>query len=240
MNVDRILVVSAHALDYLWRCGGTIARYAETGNDVKVIDLTCGERGESNAIWNKQPGITEEKVAGLRKMEAEHAASLLGAEIEFMGWQDHMLEATRERVVDLAKKIMEYQPTILLTHYISDPMNPDHPAAAKLVMEALRCAQSSGVFPGIKPCGPCSLYLFEPAYTEAVGYVPEIYIDITDTMDVKMRAMEAAGAQRTLADAYDKRNGYRGHLASKFSGNPDIRYAETFVRFKPYVGKWFC
>ena len=79
MNVDRILVVSAHALDYLWRCGGTIARYAETGNDVKVIDLTCGERGESNAIWNKQPGITEEKVAGLRKMEAEHAASLLGA-----------------------------------------------------------------------------------------------------------------------------------------------------------------
>ena len=173
-------------------------------------------------------------------MEAEHAASLLGAEIEFMGWQDHMLEATRERVFDLAKKIMEYQPTILLTHYISDPMNPDHPAAAKLVMEALRCAQSSGVFPGKKPCGPCSLYLFEPAYTEAVGYVPEIYIDITDTMDVKMRAMEAAGAQRTLADAYDKRNGYRGHLASKFSGNPDIRYAETFVRFKPYVGKWFC
>lgn len=53
MISDKILVVSAHAMDYLWRCGGTIARYAGEGCQVKVVDLTYGENGESNPIWKK-------------------------------------------------------------------------------------------------------------------------------------------------------------------------------------------
>lgn len=239
MEQERLLVISAHALDYLWRCGGTIAKYAGRGSAVKVIDLTCGERGESNDLW-KNADITVEEVVRARKRDACRAAEILGVEMEFMDWQDHMLEVTGSRTMELAEKIQEFQPTIVLTHFTADPMNPDHPAAARIVIEAFRCAKTLGVFPGKKPCGPAKLFMFEPAYTEAVGYVPDVYIDITETMGVKMQAMEAVGAQRALADAYDKRNGYRGHLAAKLAGKSGIRYAETFRRFQPYVGDILC
>lgn len=240
MNHEKILVVSAHALDYLWRCGGTIAKYTKSGSSVTIIDLTCGERGESNEIWKKNPDMTPEEVAQLRRTEASAAAELLGAEIRFKNWPDHMLQVTPERTLELARDMMELQPTILLTHFTQDPMNPDHPAAVGMVIEAMRCAQTYGVFPGVPPCGPIKMFMLEPAYPETVGYVPDVYIDITDTWQLKLQAMSAGGAQQSLAESYDKRNGYRGHLAAKLSGNKGIRYAETFQRFKPYVGDWFC
>ena len=240
MKNEKVLVISAHALDFLWRCGGTIAKYAKAGAQVRIINLTDGVRGESNELWKKNPQITAEEVASVRRKEAQNAAEHLGAQIQFWGWGDHMLENNLERVYQLARSMMDFQPTIVLTHFISDDMNPDHPTAAKLVIEALRCAQTSGVFPGAQPCGNIKLFMFEPAYPEVVGYAPDIYIDITNEMQAKMQAMLAGSAQNVLAEAYDKRNGYRGHLASKLSGNKNIRYAETYCRFKPYVGDALC
>lgn len=240
MQNEKVLVISAHALDFLWRCGGTMAKYSDAGAQVLVIDLTDGTRGESNELWKKNPNITTEEISSIRRKEAEVAANILGAKIQFFGWSDHMLQSSQERVLQLAQSMMVFQPTIILTHFISDPMNPDHPTAANLVIDAYRCAQTSGVFPGVQPCGSAKLYMFEPAYPEVVGYAPDIYIDITNEMQKKMQAMQAGSAQKALAEAYDKRNGYRGHLASKLSGNKNIRYAETFRRFKPYVGEVFC
>jgi len=240
MKNERILVISAHALDYLWRCGGTIAKYTRSGSPVKIIDLTCGARGESNALWKRESGINEEQIISIRQEDARKAARILGAEIQFMNWQDHMIQATQDRMLELAYEMVTYQPTIVLTHFTSDPMNPDHPITARITIDAYRCAQTSGVFPGIKPCSSPKLYMFEPAYPETVGYVPDVYINISDTMNIKMDAMLSVDAQRELAESYDKRNGYRGHLAAKLSGNREIRYAETFQRFKPYVGDCFC
>ena len=61
----RLLVVSAHAADYVWRAGGTIAHYIQKGSPVRVIVLSLGVRGESNHLW-KTPGVTpqETKVLG--------------------------------------------------------------------------------------------------------------------------------------------------------------------------------
>lgn len=240
MKQERVLVISAHALDFLWRCGGTIAKYADSGSAVRIINLTNGVRGESNALWKNDPNASAEHINAIRKAEAEAAADMLGAEILFMGWQDHMLEVTLDRTLQLAKEMMAFAPTILLTHFTEDPMNPDHCAAAKLTIEAFRCAQTSGVFPDKAACTGTKMFMFEPAYPEVVGYAPDVYIDITASMARKMEAMQAGGAQKMLAQSYDKRNGYRGHLAGKLSGNMQIQYAETFQRFKPYVGEAFC
>lgn len=37
MEGKRILVVSAHAADYVWRSGGTIAKYIKHGANVDVV-----------------------------------------------------------------------------------------------------------------------------------------------------------------------------------------------------------
>ena len=42
----KVLVVSAHAADYVWRAGGTIAKYIKHGAEVHVVVLSFGIRGE--------------------------------------------------------------------------------------------------------------------------------------------------------------------------------------------------
>ena len=45
------LVISAHAADFVWRCGGAITIHASKGYEVTVVCLSFGERGESAKLW---------------------------------------------------------------------------------------------------------------------------------------------------------------------------------------------
>ena len=51
MSNPAILVVSAHAADFVWRAGGAIALYAGRGYKVRILCLSYGERGESERLW---------------------------------------------------------------------------------------------------------------------------------------------------------------------------------------------
>src|ERR1700742_4995960 len=79
------LVVTAHPGDFVWRAGGAIALHAKKGYRVKIVCMSFGERGESQFAW-KEKDATLEKVKAGRKAEAERAAEILGAEIEFFDW----------------------------------------------------------------------------------------------------------------------------------------------------------
>ena len=120
------LVISAHAADFVWRCGGAIALHAEQGVKVTVVCLSYGERGESAKLW-KQPGMTLDRVKEVRRAEAQKAAVALGVHelIEFdMG--DYPLEFTRahkDRLVDVMRAV---DPAFMLSHSQFDPYNTDH------------------------------------------------------------------------------------------------------------------
>ena len=66
------LVISAHAADFVWRCGGAIALHQDLGYEVTVACLSFGERGESAKLW-KEDGMTLETVKEVRKAEAQAA-----------------------------------------------------------------------------------------------------------------------------------------------------------------------
>lgn len=237
---ERVLVIGAHALDFLWRCGGTIAKYVRQGHEVKVINLTYGARGESNGIWKKNPEITEEEVALRRKNESQRAADILGTEITFMGWPDHMIEADNERKLELAEKIKLYRPTIVITHFTQDLLNIDHSTTSSLVLSAIRLAKSSGVMPELPAIPNPKVFMFEPSHPELFGYSPDTFIDITDVWDVKAEAMGIVAAQKELVEPYFHRAVYRAQMASKLSNNKGIKQAETFKRVFPYVGENFA
>ena len=74
----RLLVVSAHAADFVWRAGGYIALTTAAGGEAHVVCLSFGERGESQGAW-KQPGMTLDRVKEIRRGEAETAGKALGA-----------------------------------------------------------------------------------------------------------------------------------------------------------------
>src|SRR6185503_3362362 len=94
---DTVLVVSAHAADFVWRAGGAIALYASRGCRVRVLCLSYGERGESEKLW-RQPGMRLDEVKRARHQEAERAAEVLGAEIHFFDAGDYPLRPSTELV----------------------------------------------------------------------------------------------------------------------------------------------
>ena len=84
------LILSAHAADFVWRCGGAIALHQKLGYEVTIACMSYGERGESAKLW-KQSGMTLEKVKQNRKSEAEKAAEALNAhEIVFFDLGDFL------------------------------------------------------------------------------------------------------------------------------------------------------
>lgn len=159
-STKTALVISAHAADFVWRCGGAIALHAEMGYNVTVLCLSFGERGESAKLW-KQPGMTLEAVKAARKGEAERAAEALGVhDLISMDLGDYPLELTRtdkEAVVDVIRAV---QPRFMLSHSQYDPYNTDHMYATQVALECRMIAQAWGHNPGQKVLGAPQLYLF--------------------------------------------------------------------------------
>lgn len=240
MENKKMLVLGCHAVDFVWRAGGTIAAYADKGWEIKIIDMSFGERGEAEGLWASKEGITEEEIKARCKSDATAAAKALGASIAFLDWGDHPLEIDRDRVLVLAKEIKLFRPDIILTQCEKDPWNVDHTAASQAVFKAVRLARVAGVFPELPKVKLPAIFLFDTTHPEFVDFNPDVFIDITDYIDKKVEAMtHASNIQTYLVEQHKARASYRATSARLFSGDKSIRYAEAFVRFAPYVGKQF-
>ena len=236
---QRMLVVSGHAVDFVWRCGGTMARYAREGAQVRVITLTFGERGESGELWKTDPEIGVDRVKQIRREESAAAAAELGAELRCMDFDDHPMMIDENRLLRLVDEMRDFRPTLMLTHHDKDPLNADHVETNRASLWALRCAQVPGVRPDSKAIGPVQICTFEPQQPEFCQFNPNFYLDITDVMDIKRRAMEAVASQAYTAASFVSRAEYRGQLAQRICGDRTITYAEAFQRFEPRVAKSF-
>lgn len=239
---SKVLVVSAHAADYVWRSGGTIAKYIKGGAEVHVVVLSFGIRGESNDLW-KQEGATYESVKATRLAETTKAAEILGIRnIEFWDLPDYPMapalnEEVRERLI---RKIRAVQPSIIITHDKngSDILNPDHNAVAQFVFECSIQSNSNGVrIDGTKTTKQMRLYGFEPHQTELSKYVPGSIIDISDVYDQKVAAMQCFKAQKHLINYYTERAHLRGNHLRRISGNNTYLYGESFSNFFPFAGE---
>ena len=150
MSKTSLLVISAHAADFVWRSGGVIAKYVKEGKSVKVVCLSFGERGESAELWKR--GLSLEEVKNARREESSRAAEVLGAPISFMDWDDYPLRIDDSRLMQLVKLIRESQPQAILTHGRTDPFNMDHEATANAVHNASILAIAQGVMPDLPIC----------------------------------------------------------------------------------------
>src|SRR5579859_4892048 len=137
-----MLVVSAHAADFVWRAGGAIALAASRGQRVTVLCLTYGERGESASAW--RAGRSLEEIKELRRGEAAGAAEALGAEISFLDAGDYPLRESDELTDRIVGVFRQVNPTVVVTHPLADPYNGDHPAAAQMALRARVLAQAAG------------------------------------------------------------------------------------------------
>ncbi|WP_170763285.1 PIG-L deacetylase family protein [Ruegeria lacuscaerulensis] len=231
------LVISAHAADFVWRCGGAIALHQERGFDVTIACLSFGERGESAKLW-KQDGCTLDQVKTERRAEAEKAAAALGAhDIVFFDAGDYPLELKREQKFEVVDLIRKVQPDFMLSHSAYDPYNTDHMYATSIAMECRMIAQAWGHNPGEKVLGAPQLYLFEPHQTEQMGWKPDTFLDITPVWDKKRAAIECMQGQEHLWDYYtnvarNRANHFRRNSGG-MAGGRKAEYAEGFQSIYP-------
>jgi 4-oxalomesaconate hydratase len=228
------LVITAHPGDFVWRAGGAIALHAARGYRVMIACLSYGERGESQFAW-KSAGIRLEEVKMQRRDEAEQAAAILGAEIEFFDAGDYPLRATEtmlDRLIDIYR---ELKPAFVLTHALEDPYNFDHPEAARLAQEARIIAQAAGhkPDPGRTYSAP-PVFLFEPHQPEQCNFKPDIILNIDDVWETKHRAFRILAAQKHLWDYYQRVALNRGVQGGRNSGRA-MTYGEAYQRLFPAI-----
>lgn len=233
-EAPRILVVGAHAGDFVWRSGGTIAKYAGRGSKVKIIVVSDGLRGESNDYWKKE-GSNAEEGRRLRREEAEKAAEILGVEtIEFWGLTDYPMTITDDYVEKIAHEIRAFRPDIILTHAEYDQFNPDHNAVHLAVRKADAAASGAG-FPDENPVSPrqTPIFGFEPQQTEISGFKPVVYNDITESFPVKEKAMKVYATQPGMYKNYVRKAEMRGGEARSRGNCKGCMYAEAFEVYQP-------
>ena len=233
-----VLVVSAHAADFVWRAGGAIALYAQRGYRVRILCLSYGERGESERLW-RQPGMTLERVKASRRAESEKASGILGAEIRFFDSGDYPIRPTEETVHQMVVEFRRLQPEFVLTHAFADPYNFDHPDAANLTLRTRVYAQAAGYPAEGKKLGAPPVFMFEPHQPEQCEFKPQVLLDITSVYEVKRQAMESMEAQEHLWEYYSDLARRRGTQAVRNGGSKEIKYAEAFQRIYPQVSSEF-
>ncbi|GAA6747168.1 PIG-L deacetylase family protein [Thermus brockianus] len=232
--MKRLLVVSAHAADFVWRAGGAIALTVAQGGKALVVALSYGERGESGELW-KEPGQTLEWVKAIRQEEASRAAAILGAEFVPLDLGDYPLRVDEKALGRLVEVLVDFAPDVLMTHTPKDPFNPDHPVAYEATELARQLASGAGVASAFKTIRPPEFLLFEPHQPELCGFVPNLFLDITPVWEKKLKAMEVFASQAYLRRYYAERAEHRANHARRISGLKDIEKAEAFQRVLPQV-----
>ena len=189
---QKILVILAHPDDPEFFCGATLARWAKASHEITYLLLTCGDKGFNPTT---HPEMTTEKLCGLRHVEQNNAAKVIGAKaVHFMDLPDGYLVPDLNLRRDVVREIRRYKPDILVT---CDPQNlfamyginhPDHRACGQVVLDAVfPAADNIAYFPELLEEG------FQPSMPKEVWCSltnqPKTSIDVTDTWDIKMKAI---------------------------------------------------
>ena len=228
-----MLIVSAHAADFVWRAGGAIGLHTSNGGKATVVSLSYGENGESGDLW-REPRQTVEAVKSHRHAEAIAASTALGAEFIPMDLGDYPLEVSGASLQRLASIYVQKKPDVLLVHAPEDPFNPDHPVASFAAQKARLLATGAGGVPAsFKTIPPPVMYAFEPHQPDLCSFKPDTFVDVTNVWPSKNEAMSAMASQSYLKEHYTHRAEQRA-FQSRYAGfGKDTRYVEAFQRLTP-------
>jgi bacillithiol biosynthesis deacetylase BshB1 len=180
----NILAFAAHPDDIELSCAGTLAKHAEMGENVGIIDLTEGEMGTRGT-----PKI--------RLEEAAASADILGLKIrENLGFEDAFFKNDLPHQKEIVKKIRQYQPDIILANAVSD-RHPDHARASELISESVFLAGLKK-FETTDDNGKAQT-AYRPNkvyhYIQSLPITPDFVVDVTDQWQKKMKSIKAFDSQ---------------------------------------------
>jgi LmbE family N-acetylglucosaminyl deacetylase len=223
-RIQRVLVVTAHPDDSEFGAGGTVAKLVREGKRVSYCILTNGDKGSNDRT------MAPERLAAIRADEQWNAARVLGVEaIDFLGFSDCELEDTRETRMAVTASIRRHRPDLLI---IQNPnrtksygaSHRDHRVAAGIALDCVYpLARDHMAFPELLEQG------LEPHKVKEIHVMwwehPELVVDISDTIDLKIKALCCHVSQIKDVAAMEKRVRDRCAQLGQAKG---VAYAETF------------
>lgn len=173
----RIMVIGAHP-DDAESAGGLVAKYAALGHKVKLVSLTNGDAGHHE--------IGGRPLALRRAAEARRSGAVIGAEYILLDNHDGELMPSWELRKQLIQLMRAFEPDLIITHRTND-YHPDHRYTGVLVRDAyteLSVAGNVALTPYLKKF-PVLMYMSDN-FTKPYPFIPDIVIDIEETLDKKI------------------------------------------------------
>ena len=210
-----IMVFAAHPDDEVIGAGGTIAKYAREGRQVVSVIFSYGEGSD--------PASEPENIIQKRVNESKKSAKILGIkETIFLGLSDMKFSkdvaqpSTKKKLSDILQR---YKPKMIFTHS-ADDLHPAHKGVGRVVKEVLDELK-------LNP----KIY----AFTVSVPIkfkkrdMPRIYIDVSETFQLKINALKAFKSQKELLSFYFIPLQYFRAWFDGFKAR--CKYAEVFYKW---------
>jgi LmbE family N-acetylglucosaminyl deacetylase len=188
-----ILVVEAHPDDATLFAGGTIAKLASMGHKIVNLCTTYGEKGTLD------PAMTREQMIEIEKKEAQSAATILGVEeVQYLEIPDGEVKSGKELRGKYIEILRQVRPDLVFSFDPHDPYDPhaDHQAVGRSIYEASYTSHFHLYFPeqiekGLQP----------HIVTKYFGWNspnPNTFVDITNTLETKIRALQQYESQMEM------------------------------------------
>jgi LmbE family N-acetylglucosaminyl deacetylase len=232
MEREVVAIVGAHPDDLDWSSGGTAAVWTRAGKEVYYILTTSGEAGEDH---QRRLVLPATEMADIREAEQRLAANILGVkEVYFLRQPDGRVEPTMALRDQLVNVIRRVRPQIVIS------LDPGHWAFDNFYLyHADHRATALAVFDAVYPAAGTATYIpqpdegFPPHKVSEVYFSgttsPNTYIDITDTIELKIQALLSHRSQ--LPEAEDIAR-YVREFAARHGAEAGCQYAECFRRLE--------
>jgi len=232
-----VLALCAHPDDAEFKCGGALILLAQRGWKVHIATLCVGDCGSAELGPNK--------IAVLRRGEAEKAAAYVGGAYHCLGFQDLRVfedDVSRPLATALIRRV---NPDFVITHFPQDYM-PDHEVASSTARAAMFCASIINYAPG--PCAVepptdsvVPLYYFTPL--GGVDYLgrpvePEILVDVSGVIDKKAEFLGQHASQREWLRKQHGMDHYIEEMKARdaeLGRRAGVTYAEGFFTHKGHA-----
>lgn len=221
----KIMAFGPHPDDIELSCAGTLAKYKAQGHDVAMVCVTNGEVGS--------PTLPKEKIAAIRKKEAEHSAQVIDAAFFWLGYPDEFLFNTPEVRLHFIEIIRRFGPDIIIAPDKNNDYHPDHTTTGQIVWDTHVMTTVPNIKTESKPCSKIAdIYYMDTL--AGINFQPDFYVDISDYWPQKRQMIECHKSQAEwLFNQYGASIVENAETQTKFRGyQAGCKYAEAFKKAK--------
>jgi len=215
-NKKRVMAVFAHPDDLELYCGGLVARLISDGIIVRSVKVTSGDMG------SRKENITTSELRKIRETEDKksmHEFGISESDNIYLQIMDGQVDNSLETIGLIAKQIRIFKPDLIITHNPESKIirfaknvnwinHRDHLNTAISTLDAAYPYSRDLLFfpEHFKDKNATSHSVSEFLLVDYYDHPDLVHIDVTSTVDQRIKAHACHSSQYTLEDAQDSAN----------------------------------